>query len=135
MALLPIYKYFLFNDELLPVERFTPSENEGGVYEVLRVVEGVPLFWEDHMLRFKNSATLAGKLIPFECEIIYQQVKGLIEKDKILHGNILISVKNNLKAFFIPHRYPDEGQYEGGVNVDSFMPRGQIQMQRYFKPM
>lgn len=115
MALLPIHKYFVFNDQIWPVEKFLPSENEGGVYEVVRVVEGVPLFWEDHMQRFQQSALLAGKDIPYESAKIHELISELILKDKVQYGNILISVKTNLKAFFIPHRYPDKMQYKNGV--------------------
>lgn len=116
MALLPIQKYFVFNDELKPVSEFVPSENEGGIYEVLRVVEGVPLFLEDHLERFYKSAEIAGKAIRFSPNQINSFLKLLIENDEIDFGNILISCKTNLKAFFVAHKYPNAQQYSEGVN-------------------
>ncbi|WP_346854092.1 aminotransferase class IV [uncultured Draconibacterium sp.] len=115
MALLPIYNYFCFNDQIRPVSEFIPSENEGGIYEVLRVVNGVPLFLEDHLSRFYKSAGLAGKTIPYSAAQIKAFLSLLIEKDKVDNGNVLISCKTNLKAFFIAHKYPEISDYESGV--------------------
>jgi len=115
MALLPIHKYFCFNGEMEPVDEFIPSENEGGIYEVLRVVNGIPLFLEDHMERFHRSANIAGKTIPFSVGEIQEMLHRLINKNQVGEGNILISCKTNLKAFFIPHKYPEEQQYRQGV--------------------
>jgi len=115
MALLPIYTYFCFNGEIRPVSEFVPSENEGGIYEVLRVVDGVPLFLEDHLERFYNSAQLAGKTVKYTSGEIRSFLKLLIEKDTVTEGNILISCKNNLKAFFIAHKYPNREDYQKGI--------------------
>ncbi len=115
MALLPIHKYFCFNGQIEPVDEFIPSENEGGIYEVLRVVNGIPLFLEDHMERFHKSANIAGKTIRFSVSEIQEMLHRLINKNKVGEGNILISCKTNLKAFFIPHKYPNEEQYRHGV--------------------
>lgn len=116
MALLPIYNYFVFNGKLAPVAEFVPSENEGGIYEVLRVVNGVPLFLEDHLKRFYHSAEIAGKSILFSNSEIQSFLKQLIKHNLVQDGNILISCKTNLKAFFIAHKYPTTIQYEQGVS-------------------
>lgn len=115
MALQPIYKYFVFNDKIMSVSAFVPSENEGGIYEVLRVINGVPLFLEDHLKRFYHSAQIAGKLIRYSEKQINSFLMLLIQKNKISEGNILLSCKTNLKAFFITHRYPSSQQYNTGV--------------------
>ena len=116
MALLPIHSFFSLNGVLLPADQFIPSENDGGIYEVVRVEHGIPLFWEEHMERFYRSAKIAKKTIlfqPFEVEgFVYE----LVEENKVCTGNVLISCKNNLKAFFIAHRYPSLDQYSNGVN-------------------
>lgn len=116
MALQPILKYFIYNDELKPVTEFVPSENDGGIYEVLRVVDGVPLFLDEHLERFFKSAEIAGKKVFFTQKEILSFLSLLISKNDVEIGNILISFKNNLKAFFIPHVYPTEAQYNEGVN-------------------
>ncbi len=115
MALLPIHKYFCFNGKIKPVEEFIPSENEGGIYEVLRVVNGIPLFLEDHLERFSRSANIAGKVIRYSVHEIHKMLHMLINRNEVDEGNILISCKTNLKAFFIAHSYPDAEQYKQGV--------------------
>jgi len=111
----PKHKYFIFNGELKPVSDFVPSENEGGIYEVLRVVDGVPLFAEEHMDRFYASAALAGKAIRYEKQKIISFIKELIDANDVTFGNILVSCKVNLKAYFIAHQYPKASWYNSGV--------------------
>jgi branched-chain amino acid aminotransferase len=115
MTVLPIHKFFIFNDEIKPAEVFIAGENEGGIYEVLRVVNGVPLFLQDHLERFYYSALLAGKTIRFSETQISTFLKNLIGKNKVTDGNVLISCKINLKAFFISHNYPTPEMYRDGV--------------------
>ena len=96
MALLPIHNFFVFNDSIQPVKLFIPSENEGGIYEVLRVLDGIPLFLEDHLERFYKSAKIAGKLIRFNEIQIEDLLKKLIELNNVKEGNFLISLNTNL---------------------------------------
>jgi len=93
-----------------------PGDNDGGIYEVLRVVNGIPLFLEDHLQRFYHSAQLAGKTINFPEEQVKLLLENLIEKNKVSVGNILVSFKVNLEAFFIQHIYPTDKMYVEGVN-------------------
>ncbi len=116
MAVLPIHKFFVFNNEIRPTEDFVPAENEGGIYEVLRVVKGIPLFLEDHLERFYHSAQIAGKIITYSENQIREFLKNLIEKNETNQGNVLISCKINLKAFFILHSYPTDNMYKEGVS-------------------
>jgi branched-chain amino acid aminotransferase len=116
MDLLPIHKYYILNGELKGIKQFDSAENEGGIYEVLRVVDRIPLFLEDHLERFFHSAKLAGKNIGFSDTQISGFLKNLIEKNKTASGNILISCKINLEAFFISHVYPTDKMYTEGIN-------------------
>lgn len=112
----PVYQYFIYDGEIRPNAEFTLSENVGGIYEVIRVTSGVPLFLEDHLDRFYHSAVLAGKKIRFSKHQIARFLQELIDKNNIGQGNMLLSCKKCLKAFFIPHAYPDEKWYETGVS-------------------
>jgi len=115
MAVLPIHKFFILNGALTTCDQFVASENEGGVYEVLRVINGIPLFLEDHLDRFYRSAEIAGKNIIYKADQIKTFLVELIKKNEVNEGNILISCKINLKVFFIQHVYPDENMYREGV--------------------
>ena len=116
MALLPIHQFFCRNGALKPCSEFIESENEGGIYEVLRVVEGVPLFYEDHLARFYRSAEIAEKTLRFSAAEILRMLVELIEKNQVSEGNILISCKTNFKAFFIAYSYPGVDDYANGVS-------------------
>ena len=111
----PLHRYFIFNGELRPNSEFRAFENAGGIYEVFRVEKGVPLFIEDHLARFYKSANIARKTIRVSPEQITKFIFTLVSENKVSAGNILLSCKENLKAFFIPHKYPEPGWYETGV--------------------
>jgi branched-chain amino acid aminotransferase len=113
MATLPIHKYFIFNDEVKETECF--GDNEGGIYEVLRVKNGIPLFLENHLQRFEKSAEIAQQKIPYSEKQIEKLLNILIETNRVSEGNILISYETNMKAFFIAHSYPTEEMYKNGV--------------------
>lgn len=115
MVYYPLHRYFIFNGELRPNAAFKTFENAGGIYEVFRVEKGVPLFIEDHLARFYRSANIARKAIRYSREQIADFIFALINENKVSTGNILLSCKENLKAFFIPHKYPVPQWYETGV--------------------
>lgn len=115
MALLPIHSVFCLDGQFLSCSDFVPSENEGGIYEVLRVEQGVALFLDEHLQRFFRSAQIAQQKPRFAAREIAGFIARLIQANRVQSGNILISWKEKLKAFFIPHRYPQPEQYARGV--------------------
>jgi len=115
MAVSPIHKYFVFNHRIKPVSEFIAHENEGGIYEVLRVNSSVPLFLEEHLNRLYNSAKISGIKVGFAGDTIKGLLDELISANKMASGNILISAKENFKAYFIPHNYPDIELYSSGI--------------------
>lgn len=115
MTLFPLYNYFVFNGEIKEVSEFVPAENEGGIYEVLRVYKGVALFQDEHLNRFYNSAEIAQKEIPFSRQDIKNFILEIIRNNNKKSGNVLISSKKDLKLFFIPHNYPTAKMYAEGI--------------------
>jgi branched-chain amino acid aminotransferase len=111
----PLYRIFIYNGEIKPNKKFIVSENAGGVYEVIRVTNGVPLFLKEHLKRFFVSAKLARKFIRFTKDEITGFLHQLIIENDVSEGNIMLSCKIQLKAFFISHKYPDENWYTSGV--------------------
>ena len=111
----PLHRVFIYNGMVKPVNEFIVSENVGGVYEVIRVTQAVPLFLTEHLNRFFVSAELANHKIRYSKVEIAEFLKQLTEQNKVTEGNILLSCKINLKAFFIPHKYPSENWYTTGV--------------------
>lgn len=111
----PLHKAFIYNGQIKPNHEFLVSENAGGVYEVIRVIQSVPIFAEEHLERFFVSARLANYTIPFSKQEIARFLSQLTAENEVSEGNILLSYKFNLKAFFISHKYPDERWFSGGV--------------------
>jgi branched-chain amino acid aminotransferase len=111
----PLYQVFVYNGEIKPNKKFIVSENAGGVYEVIRVTNGVPLFLKEHLKRFFVSAKLARKFIRFTKDEIAVFLNRLIRENQVSEGNIMLSNKINLKAFFITHKYPAENWYMTGI--------------------
>lgn len=115
MAILPLHSYFAFNESLKPIAEFVASENTGGIYEVLRVIDGQPLFWEEHLERLFDSADLASLKLVLTKKEIFSVLLRLIEVNGRQNGNLLISYKTNLKSFYIPHSYPTKEDYVHGI--------------------
>lgn len=93
------------------------------VYEVVRIIEGVPLFLEDHFERLLASM----KIQDFKFNLAYPEFKSaiirLIELNRITTGNVKFEFNRNgnrdsWSLFFIPHNYPTEEEYKNGVTVD-----------------
>ncbi len=92
------------------------------IYEVIRIIDGIPLFLEDHLNRLVNSA----KLIDFnllKTKIKLEEIiKHLIRNNLATNENIQLVVnysknkaQNQLACFFIKSSYPNSAMYENGI--------------------
>jgi branched-chain amino acid aminotransferase len=95
-------------------------------YEVLRVMNGICLFAEDHLGRLKDSLAMAGLSDSIRMDDMIGSLQSLIAANKTEEGNIRIVVKNiegqglQWIAFFVPHSYPTPEQYAHGVEMALF---------------
>jgi len=120
-----LHKYFVYNEELRSSCDFNAeSTNQTGlVYEVVRVLKGVPLFLEDHIQRLKNSAEAASITLPVSEKFLVQSFKTLILNNQVSEGNIKCVVGNRsanrlyYAAWFLSHVYPAAELYKKGVVV------------------
>lgn len=126
-----IGSYFFKNYQLMPTSSFTEhlTDISNGIYEVIRIINKVPLFWEEHMQRLNES--LALKQLPLELSPsrILKAVEQLGTANDIINGNIkllIISKANNADnpwdhfLYFTPHHYPQPRDYTEGVKVILF---------------
>ena len=70
------------------------------IYEVLRIIDGKPIFLEEHVKRMENSFMIVGEEFPLKYEDIYSVIgepKEEIEKIKELNNYIFWSF--NLKNY------------------------------------
>lgn len=120
-----IHSYYICNGQRVDRRYFLcdTSEQARGVYEVIRLVEGVPLFLEDHFFRMERSAHLTEQTLYWTMEDFEKSIRGLVEANRISVGNIklLVQWKNDAKgelfACFITHKYPTREQLEQGVEL------------------
>jgi branched-chain amino acid aminotransferase len=105
-------------------EKKSLTENPLILYEVIRVIDGIPVFLEDHLERLYNSARLSGvNNLPVYKVIEKMILKLIVDKNKQI-GNIKLSftisasnVQPKGELDFIPHFYPAEDKYRSGVKV------------------
>jgi branched-chain amino acid aminotransferase len=93
------------------------------VYEVIRIIDGVALFLEDHFIRLIHS--LESQRISFDLEFVefQQKINDLVAINQNTEGNIKFVYplfQNNIKWFFafIPHSYPTGSDFLNGVCTD-----------------
>lgn len=93
------------------------------VYEVFRVISGVPLFLEDHLERLQNSMK-AGE-ITTGIENLTKEIYLLLSLNQYEPGNIKIIVwkegenVHNM-VFYDSHLYPTQAMFESGVIIGMF---------------
>ena len=117
--------HFISNGELLPVSRFEASflPKLAYIYEVFRVIDGIPLFIEDHIERFYQTTRLAGVDLDSDRNQLLRDIEITIAANEKSEGNIKISVapdlagRHNLLIYFTPHQYPTPEQFAQGVKV------------------
>lgn len=121
-------KFFVENGKVLESDKFSSEYVLQGtsLYEVIRVIDSVPVFLERHLERLNNSAKLANKRLWMSKENIKDAILELIKANKTNEGNIKIIFNyrnvdqensNTFLVYFIEHHYPSEEQYSLGVPV------------------
>ncbi|MDF2546403.1 MAG: branched-chain amino acid aminotransferase [Anaerosolibacter sp.] len=96
------------------------------IYEVIRVMDRIPLYLEAHLERMRKSAELLGyKILKSDQEII-DEMKKLIEANKGPEMNIKLLCsnfheKNHLfLQYFVESHYPEEKIYDKGIHTILF---------------
>jgi branched-chain amino acid aminotransferase len=115
-------KKFILNGELQSCESFDNSLVYEGdsIYEVIRMVKGSPVFFDDHMERLSTSARLQRKKMLADASILKKDIINLTKSDRKKEVNLKIVFNykkdsNNYVVYFIGPIYPSEEQYRKGV--------------------
>jgi branched-chain amino acid aminotransferase len=109
----------LFHSEL----NTTLLNSDHSVYEVIRIIDGIALFLEDHFARFGSSVNMTGFHFEMDFPEFRHNIAELVRLNHIKNGNVKFflaeSGKENHWSFsFIPHSYPVTNDYEQGVNTE-----------------
>lgn len=82
------------------------------IYEVVRLEDGIPLFWEDHLARLKRSAG-DHYTVP---DTLYDECRALVRAAAAGPANLrLILTADQRVIHLIPSYYPDEATRLNGI--------------------
>ncbi len=120
-----LLNYFVLNDQLHSTCDFNPYVLEKGlsIYEVLRVVDGVPVFLQEHIDRFFSSARLEKMSLDISPDFIRKAIRMLIAENRMHQGNIKFLYHLDgpedyrFLAWVMPFFYPSPQHYRQGVKV------------------
>ena len=100
-----INKFYFNNGIIYPINEFTDEDcKEKIIYEVLRVVNGKPVFLKDHLSRMKKSFELINKEFPYSEENIESLIIKVIQSNDNINGNIKVTYNinnGNFKIYYI----------------------------------
>lgn len=97
--------------------------SDHSVYEVIRIIDGIALFLEDHYSRLVSSVQMSGFHFLMDFSEFMHNIMELVRLNQIENGNVKFflaeSGKVNHWSFsFIPHSYPNLIDYHWGINTE-----------------
>lgn len=116
---------FILNDKIESSNNFQPKVlNQGTVvYEVIRVIDGSLLFYQQHIDRFYYSLTNSGLKLDLSKKSLALRLKILLETNKLKEGNIRFQVdftidnKATFSAWACQYFYPQKELYKRGASI------------------
>ena len=116
--------YYIMNQSILPMDTYDQYyvDRHPAVYEVIRVIEGKPLFAEEHFQRMVLSAASVGCMLDMTLEMLCRDIRNLSVKCALPNMNVRVVInnfsgENNYDYYltFVPTHYPSAQQYAQGV--------------------
>ena len=118
---------FIKNKKIISCCDFLPDQISNGfvVYEVIRVIDGVPLFLDEHITRFFYSIKNSNRNTTFSRAHVLSSVITLIDVNKLADGNIKFQINfvdgkiDEFAAWICPFFYPNAELYIKGIELKS----------------
>ena len=123
-----IEKFYMVNGKLEStnnMEIFKKIERSP-IYEVIRVIEGVPLFLEEHLKRMRKSAYIINYPIERTDKEIEEDIERLILQNEVKNLNIKLlcvdidGIGQVFLTYFIESFYPPVEYYQKGIHTILF---------------
>jgi branched-chain amino acid aminotransferase len=118
-----IENHFISNGSVLEANQINEIIiTQPSIYEVIRIMNGIPVFIEDHMERLQNSAASLDSSIQAIVQNITSDIEKLIKINNYPEKNIKLLVFNLEKEIpdyimcFIKSAYPSQEQYSHGIH-------------------
>lgn len=123
-----IKEYYIVNGKIETSDNVEIFERikKPPIYEVIRIIDGVPLFLEDHLNRMFDSAELIGYNIEKDEQEIRGDIKTLLLKNNIdkLNVKLLSTEVEGMGKVFLVYNiesfYPPEEYYKNGIHTTLF---------------
>lgn len=120
-----ILKYLIYNGKVCSTEEVSIVNGSEGIsiYEVIRIIQGIPLYLEEHLERLRKSAEILNIKIDKSNEELVSEIMRLIEINNGYNLNIKILCSGQGKKiediylYFIKSFYPPKEMYEEGVHT------------------
>lgn len=135
--------WFVFNDFVKQEEQLKNIKvpEKELVYEVIRIIKGVPLFFEDHFTRLKETFNLLGFELMISEEGLKKQIHKLVRACNQKDCNVKVIVytehkEQNCLIYLSKYYYPSKEEIEEGVSVGLFQwerqnPNAKVINQQY----
>ena len=110
------------NNEIEAIDKLKLLDTDKIIYEVIRIINGVPLFLEEHYLRLQQSFALEGVKLSLELHELKEGIKRLIVVEQRENCNVKVAVtlKNEVQTLIIylsKFHYPSSEEYSKGVTL------------------
>ncbi|MFA5523070.1 MAG: aminotransferase class IV [Tissierellales bacterium] len=123
-----LLKYYMYNGEIVPTSKDDGFKEATSplIYEVIRIIDGIPIFLEGHIERMRKSAELIGKTINKSAEKITEEIYKLIDANKENNMNIKLLFTNidspnqTFMIYYNKSSYPEKEVYEKGIHTILF---------------
>ena len=118
-----IKEFYVLNGELITADNLTIFEKitKPPIYEVIRVIDGVPIHLEDHLDRMYLSAEIINHKIEFSEVEIRESIKKVILENHIDRLNIKLlsadaeGIGNVFLVYCVESFYPPNEYYKNGI--------------------
>ncbi|MDP4093759.1 MAG: aminotransferase class IV [Bacillota bacterium] len=117
-------KIMMFDNNIINEEDFISKDYEDSdtVYEVIRIIDGVPLFLEDHYERLTGSLKALGLKPAISLNELASRIKKLAKANSLTNCNAKLNVfvkagKQNLLIYISKSYYPGQEEISKGVKT------------------
>lgn len=122
-----VLDYFILNHQLRSTQDMSIFDRitHQSVYEVVKIVAGVPVFFEEHMQRMRHSASLMKVSLPESDEQVLEEICLLLEKNRCENINVKlirtrIGGEDYFLTYFIEPESLSRGEYARGIHAILF---------------
>lgn len=121
-------EYYIHNGQLVFTSTMDIFDEIGikSVYEVIKIIDGIPLFFDEHLDRMKRSLLTLGVELLKSREDILKEIMQLVKINQCKSINIKLLCncinkdKIDFLTYFIKSEYPQQEAYRRGIHTILF---------------